>query len=135
MLKSKFCILYLSSILAVVCWGLSAEAQYVRKKQQPSFFIPHGEMEYKPKQAPLVRYRQGEEQTVSHKERMIEKSVTKPMPTNAAPQQHEDTLNTYAEGQNVSDEAKVPEYQQVYQNYLKLFLLHVFATLIRSNVN
>jgi len=116
------------SWISVCCLGIAmfidinmATAQFVRKKYEPSFFIPQGELEVKPKEVPIVKYRRGVTNSVSHKER--EKPVLRSVPQvnvvkNIAP------LATNIDDNNqindvVTETKNVPEYQQVYQEYLE----------------
>lgn len=118
------------SWISIFCWWLSvvifadmnmAEAQIVRKKYEPSFFVPQGELEVKPKEVPIVKYRRGEMHSVSHKER--EKTPPKKV------LQAQNIPNIMQPANNIADNSptndvametkEVPEYQQVYQEYLE----------------
>jgi len=108
-------------MLVVIAWySQTADAQLVRKKYEPSFFVPQGEFEEKPREIPLVKYRYGEIDSVSHKERA--KSVRKIVPQPEVAQVNTPPINNkqveIPDG-NISATPEVPEYQQVYQEYLK----------------
>ena len=117
MIKFGWQIVILMFCLIVNCD--EANAQYVRKQHQPSFFVPQGELEYKPKEVPIVQYRRGEVDTVSHKKREVPKVVSPQSLPNS--EIVVDNFEAEALNENVDEvvSEEVPEYQQVYQDYLK----------------
>ena len=121
MWKSWIYVVCLGVVLTVLLEVNTVTAQFVRKKHEPSFFIPKGELEMKPREIPIVKYRRGEVDSVSHKER--EKPVRKVIPQpqvvqNVAPPV-ENITDTNQINEISSETKEVPEYQQVYQEYLE----------------
>lgn len=118
MIKSWIGIFCCGVLLAIFADMNMAEAQIERKKYEPSFFIPKGELDVKPKVVPIVKYRRGEMNSVSHKER--ERPVPKSVPKVNVVQNIAPLATTNNQTNDVVTQTKeVPEYQQVYQEYLE----------------
>lgn len=115
----------------------TAEAQnrqrYVRKKVQPNFFIPSSALsENKPEKVYIPKYRVGETtaKRISPSENKEKPKIVKSIPKNTNKQNakaseelissdiEKDSYTPPAEATYANDE-KTPEYQKMYQNYLK----------------
>ena len=96
----------------LMMWSV-ASAQYVRKKLKPTgFFIPESELEEKEYTVPIVKYYSGNENTVAVK------TKPKPQPSKVVTPLPTPTIDNEASPQSPLPDT-TPDYQQVYQEYLK----------------
>ena len=108
--------------------GHDAAAEYVRKRVLPDYFIPAQELQPKQEKLPPIKYRYGEEETISSRSydnlpttrAVSAAAVDTPLPPQekAAPGvKEESSLQPSAPLETA--EKNVPEYQQKYQEYLR----------------
>ena len=123
-------------IIAMILLGLvfSAEAQYVRKKVLPNYFIPTQEIQPKQEKLPPIKYQYGEDETIATRSydnmpttRTIADENVVPQPNTADVPSTPDASNDISEPISSeitldlpnSSSKEVPDYQQKYQEYLR----------------
>lgn len=122
MMKKR--LFWITVIFCLNVWAMQTAAQYVRKKQQPNFFIPQQEIESRPEklQMPKTANYQNTEPTTNHirseKSRLpaqeAPKQIKKKAPARKVPTVDDDMPEIMEN--NIDDE---PDYQKKYQDYLE----------------
>lgn len=122
MMKKR--LFWVTVILCLNVLAMQTAAQYIRKKQQPNFFIPQQEIESRPEklQMPKTANYQNMEPTTNHirseKSRLPAPDVPQPTKTKAPMEKvptAEDDIPEIMEN-NIDSE---PDYQKKYQDYLE----------------